>query len=69
MVDRVNRLNVWGESFNTRFAARTKSRRVLQIGAAAMIFYESEFATISRHAANISMRASEIRSRIENLLS
>ena len=68
MVARVNLFNVWGESFNARFTAGTKSRSVLQVGAAAMIFYESEFATISRQAAKISAHASEVRSQIESLL-
>ena len=68
MVARVNRFDVWGEQFNTRFPPEAESRRVLKIGAAAMIFYESEFATISRQAAKISTRASVIRSQIESLL-
>lgn len=69
MVARVNRFDVWGEGFNRRLPARAESRRVLKIGAAAMVFYESEFATISRQAAKISVRASEIRSQIEDVLS
>ena len=68
MVARVNRFGAWGEHFNIRFPATAESRRVLKIGEAAMIFYEREFATISRQAAKISVRASEIRSQIENLL-
>ena len=68
MVARVNRFDVWGEQFNIRFPSVAESRRVLKIGAAAMIFYESEFSTISRQAAVISARASEILSQIEDLL-
>jgi hypothetical protein len=69
MVARVNRFDVWGEGFNKRFPGGAESRRVLKTGAAARIFYESEFATISRQAAKISARASDIRSQIEGLLS
>jgi hypothetical protein len=68
MIARINRFNVWSEHFNNRFPATAESHKVLKIGAAAMIFYESEFATISRQAAKISTRASEIRSQIENRL-
>jgi hypothetical protein len=68
MIARVNRFNVWGEHFNKRFPATAESHKVLNIGAAAMLFYENEFATISRQATKISTRASEIRSQIENLL-
>ena len=68
MVARINRFDVWGEQFKMRFPPGAESRRVLKIGAAAMIFYESEFATISRQAAKISARASAIRSQIESLL-
>ena len=68
MIARVNRFNVWAEHFNSRFPAMADSHKVLKTGVAAMIFYESEFGTISRQAAKISTRASEIRSQIENLL-
>ena len=68
MVARVNRFDVWGEHFSMRFPTAVESRRVLKVGAVAMSFYETEFATISRQAEKISARASEIRSQIEHLL-
>jgi hypothetical protein len=69
MVARVNQFGKWSEHFTMRFPAAAESRGVLNTGAAAMFFYESEFATISRKAAEIAERASEIRCQIEDLLS
>jgi hypothetical protein len=68
MVARVNQFGVWGENFNERFPSTAESRRLMRLGSAAVWFYESEFATISRKAARISERASEIRCQIEVLL-
>jgi hypothetical protein len=67
MVARVNQFGKWSEHFTVRFPAAAESRGVLNTGAAAMFFYESEFATISRKAAKIAERASEIRCQIEDL--
>jgi hypothetical protein len=68
MVERVNKFDAWGQHFNMRSQTTAESRGNLKVGLAAMSFYESEFAAISRQAAMISGRASEIRSQIENLL-
>jgi len=62
MVVRVNQFGTWGDHFNTRYPSYSRIARVLKMGVAAMLFYESEFANISRKAAKISERASEIRS-------
>ena len=68
MVARVNKFDDWGRHFNMRSQTTAQSGGDLKIGLAAMSFYESEFAAISRQAAMISGRASEIRSQIESLL-